>query len=67
MRNTERAVMLATMFNANQLVRMFNRVMPESTGWPNYGWDMPTLKMVYPEKVQWLRDISDAHKLRTQS
>ena len=66
MRNTKQAYRLAEMFTVNQLARMFDRVMPESTGWPNYGWDIPTLKMTYPEKIQWLRDISDAHKMRIE-
>ena len=62
-----RADVLERMFTRRQLKRIFDRIMPESHGYPNYGWDMPTLRMVYPEKVSWLRDINEAYKRRYQS
>lgn len=53
----DRAEYLALNLRRRDLVKAYDRIMPESTGWPSYGWDWPTLHMVYPEKVGWIRDI----------
>ena len=58
-----RAEFLALEYNRNQLIRIWNRVFPPSDG-SGYGWDRPTMRIVYPEKLELLEDIQLALDLR---
>jgi len=50
-------------FSPAQLMRIYGRVFPDDSGYP-YGWDWPTLRVVYPEKAAILKQIQAEIKKR---